>query len=117
MQEILQKIVDNIPGAQGAILMGFDGIAVMQAVRDGSDTDIESVAMEFSFRFIELCKAAESLEMGTITDITVKADGGTLITRVLSEEFFVSVFLADPRHLGRGRWVLRTHAVDLAAQL
>ena len=90
--------------------MGFDGIAVDQALAEGAEADIESMAMEFSFRFIELKQAAESLEMGELTDICIKAVHGTFLVRVITEEFFVALLLEHPGHFGKGRWMLRSTA-------
>lgn len=116
--ETLRKIVEETPGSTGAILMGFDGIAVMQYLSKGHEQiDIESIAMEFSFRFIELRKAAQSLEMGEISDITIKAEAGTILCRVLSDEYFVAVVLHDSAHFGRGRWMLRSTAGELVSEL
>lgn len=107
----LKKIVEQTPGAVGAILMGFDGIAVMQHIAEGhEDRDVESVAMEMSFRFMELRNAATALDMGGVSDITVKMDGGTILCRVLSNEYFVCTLLDDPGHFGKGRWALRSTA-------
>lgn len=118
MLDTLKKIVDNTPGAKGAILMGFDGIAVEQHVAEGhEDTDIESMAMEFSFRFIELRNAAESLEMGEVSDIALKAEGGTVLVRVLNEDYFVCTLLESAGHFGKGRWMLRSTSGALAAEL
>ncbi|MCH9686316.1 MAG: roadblock/LC7 domain-containing protein [Deltaproteobacteria bacterium] len=118
LADSLRKIVEDTPGATGAILMGFDGIAVMQHLAKGHEkTDIESLAMEFSFRFIELRKAALSLEMGEINDITIKAEAGSVLCRVLSEEYFVAVVLHDSAHFGKGRWMLRSCADELIAEL
>lgn len=118
LPETLKKIVDETPGALGVILMGFDGIAVMQHLADGADlVDIESTAMEFSFRFIELRKAAESLEMGSIDDITIKAEQRTLLCRVLNEEYFVAMLMGDPGYFGKARWLLRSSSGALAAEL
>lgn len=118
LAETLKKIVDETPGALGVILMGFDGIAVMQHLAGDSELeDIESIAMEFSFRFIELRKAAESLEMGEITDIAVKAAERTLLCRCLSGEYFVALLLRDAGHFGKGRWLLRSAAAALNAEL
>ena len=117
MDEILRKIVEGTPGAKGAILMGFDGISVEQWVPEGTDTDIESMAMEFSFRFLELRDAADSLEMGMISDITLKAEFGTVLVRVLSQEYFVTVLLENAAHMGKGRWLLRSQAKALNADL
>jgi predicted regulator of Ras-like GTPase activity (Roadblock/LC7/MglB family) len=119
MDEILQKIVEGTPGAKGAIIMGFDGITVEQWVKPQfhAELDIESMAMEFSFRFLELRDAANSLEMGTISDITLKAEYGTVLVRVLSQEFFVTVLLENAAHMGKGRWLLRSQAAALSADL
>ncbi len=117
MRETLQKIVDNAPGAKAAILMGFDGITVESALAPEVDDDIESMAMEFSFRFLELRAAAESLEMGALSDITIKAEYGTLLVRCLNDEYFVAVLLGDARSFGKGRWLLRSAAAFLASEL
>ncbi|MFO0636231.1 MAG: roadblock/LC7 domain-containing protein [Nannocystaceae bacterium] len=111
--------MENTPGAAGAILMGFDGIAVMQHVADEAQgqVDLESTAMEFSFRFMELRRAAQSLDMGEVQDITVKGDRQTLVCRVLSDEYFVAVLLTDPGFLGKGRFLLRQSAPGLLADL
>lgn len=119
MIETLEKIVAGIPHAAGAVLMGFDGIAVEHYTKpdQAQRYDIESIAMEFSLRFIELRAAAQSLELGAITDITLKAEHGLVLVRVLSPEYFVAVVMADPAHFGKGRWVLRSQSSALAAEL
>lgn len=119
MIEALQAIVHDTPGAVGTVLMGFDGICVEQWVppemRD--KYDVESVAMEFSLRFIELRTAALSLELGEINDITIKAEEATVLVRVLSDEYFVAVLMDNAKHFGKGRWVLRQHSEELRAEI
>jgi predicted regulator of Ras-like GTPase activity (Roadblock/LC7/MglB family) len=119
MEETLRKIVEATPGAKGAILMGFDGISVEQWVKPefAAEMDIESMAMEFSFRFLELRDAADSLEMGAVQDITLKAQYGTVLVRVLSKEYFVTVVLSDASNMGKGRWLLRSHAKALSSDI
>jgi predicted regulator of Ras-like GTPase activity (Roadblock/LC7/MglB family) len=117
MLETLKKMVENTPGAKAAILMGFDGIAVEQYVVEGADTDIESMAMEFSFRLIELRKAAASLEMGEVSEIAVRADAGTVLVRCLGEEYFVAMLMQSHGHFGKGRWLLRSTAASLQGEL
>jgi predicted regulator of Ras-like GTPase activity (Roadblock/LC7/MglB family) len=118
MQETLKKIVDDTPGAKGAILMGFDGIAVDQYLAESAeDLDIESLAMEFSFRFIELRNAAQSLELGELSDIAIKAEYGAFLVRCLNTEYFVAVLLESAGHFGKGRWMLRSSASSLVSEL
>jgi len=117
MRDTLQKIIDSTPGAKSAILMGFDGITVEHVYAEGVDEDAESMAMEFSFRFVELRNAAESLEMGSLSDITLKAEYGTLLVHCLNSEYFLALFLADAKSFGKGRWMLRSSASSLIAEL
>jgi predicted regulator of Ras-like GTPase activity (Roadblock/LC7/MglB family) len=115
--DTLQSIVDHTPGAMGAILMGFDGITVVQAMAEGANVEIEPIAMEFSYHLTELKKAAQARTLGAVTDITIKAERGTLLIRGLTDEYFVCVLFRDPRHLGKGRWVLRSNVERLMADL
>jgi predicted regulator of Ras-like GTPase activity (Roadblock/LC7/MglB family) len=118
MLDTLTQIVESTPGAKGAILMGLDGIVVEQYVaEEHADTDIESMAMEFSFRFIELREAATSLEMGELNDIAVKAEYGTFMARMLTGEYFVGLLMGEPGHFGKGRWMLRSTAATFLAEL
>lgn len=118
MIEQLQKIVDSTPGARAAILMGFDGIAVAQyTTPEAEDFDIEIMATELSVRFMELRTAASSLEMGKLSDIAIQAEYGTVLVRVLSDEYFVAVLLERAGHFGKGRWVLRSTARALVSEL
>ena len=113
MRDTLKSIVDKIPGAKAAVLMGLDGYAVEKYVGDGSVWDIEQVSTEF----IELVKVARSLELGTVSDITIKGERGTLLARFLSEGYFAVVLMSDAGNFGKGRWVLRSAAKELLASL
>lgn len=109
MLDILRSIVEKIPGAKAAVLMGLDGYAVEKYVIDGSLGDIEQVSTEF----IEMVKVARALALGTVTDITVKAENGTLLARFLSEGYFAVVLMEETGNFGKGRWVLRNAANEL----
>jgi predicted regulator of Ras-like GTPase activity (Roadblock/LC7/MglB family) len=113
MLDTLKSIVDKIPGAKAAVLMGLDGYAVEKYVGNGDLGDIEQVATEF----IEMVKVARALDLGTVTDITIKAERGTLLARFLSEGYFAVVLMSDTGNFGKGRWVLRTAANELLASL
>ena len=113
MLETLKSIVDKIPGAKGAVLMGLDGYAVEKYVGDGSLGDIEAVSTEF----IGMVEVARALDLGTVSDITIKAERGTLLARFLSEGYFAVVLMTETGNFGKGRWVLRKAADQLLASL
>ena len=59
-KEMLQDIVDNTQGATGALLMGYDGIALETYVADNVDTNIETVGMEYSVVLTQLIPHLEN---------------------------------------------------------
>lgn len=114
--ETLQKIVENTPGAQGAILMDAEGIPVDQFLTDDA-ADVETIAMELSARIIELRKAARSLELGAIGDISMKTDRATVIIRFLGADMYVVLVLSPSGLPGKGRWKLRSSTQELLEML
>ncbi|MCA9717574.1 MAG: roadblock/LC7 domain-containing protein [Myxococcales bacterium] len=118
ISETLKKIVEGTPGAQGAIIMGFDGIAIdSYKTRGAQDVDLDTIVTEFSFRFDELRKAADSLDLGGLSDVTVKTERATILLRVLSQEFFAVVLLGDAKGFGQGRWQLRSKQSQIMKDL
>ena len=58
-----------------------------------------------------------ALDLGSVTDITIKAERGTLLARFLSEGYFAVVLMTDTGNFGKGRWVLRNAANELLSAL
>jgi predicted regulator of Ras-like GTPase activity (Roadblock/LC7/MglB family) len=116
-QENLQKIVDNVGGGLAGLLMGFDGIAVESYTRDRDAMDIQTVGMEFSFILNQVRKAAEALEVGGIQEIAIRADKLSILIRVLNKDYFLALALGEGGNFGKGRYLLRTVAPKLQAEL
>jgi predicted regulator of Ras-like GTPase activity (Roadblock/LC7/MglB family) len=115
-KEALKKLVDNVEGGIAGLVMGFDGIAVDSYTRDGK-MDITTVGMEFSFILTQLRKAAETLEVGGVQEITIKAEQLTLVMRCLNDEYFLGLALAPEGNFGKGRFLMRVVAPRLQAEL
>ncbi len=116
-KEPLQKIVDNVEGGIAGLVMGFDGIAVESYTREGQKMDITTVGMEFSFILTQVRKAAEILEVGGVTEISIKAEKLTIVIRMLSPEYFVALALTPEGNFGKGRFMMRLVAPKLQAEL
>ena len=122
-QESLQRIVDNVEGGLAGLLMGFDGIAVESYTRDTASspssmaTDIQTVGMEFSFILTQVRKAAEALEVGSVQEITIRAEKLSVIIRVLNQDYFLALALTGTGNFGKGRYLLRVTAPKLQAEL
>lgn len=120
-QELLQQAVDRTEGSVAGLLMGFDGIQVDHYVRPAADptveADIETVGMELSVILKDIRKAAEMLEAGSASEISIRAEKMVTVIRVLTDEYFVAMTLSPSGNYGKARFMLRTTGSKLAAEL
>jgi predicted regulator of Ras-like GTPase activity (Roadblock/LC7/MglB family) len=115
--EHLKKVVDNIEGGIAAVVMGLDGIAVEQYVRQNDRLDVNTVGMEFSFILSQVRKAGESLQVGNLEELAVKAQRLVLVCRMLSPQYFVAIVMQPEGNFGKARFLARMAGPQLAAQL
>lgn len=115
--EQLKKVVDNIEGGIAAVVMGLDGIPVDQYVRQNDKVDVSTVGMEFSFILGQVRKAGESLQVGGLEELSVKAQRLLLICRMLSPQYFVAIVIAPDGNFGKARYLARMAGPALTAQL
>jgi predicted regulator of Ras-like GTPase activity (Roadblock/LC7/MglB family) len=116
-QESLKKLVAETDGAVAGLLMGFDGIAVDSFSAAGSDVDITTVGMEFSFILTQVRKAAEILEVGGVQEIAIRCEKLTMLIRVVNHEYFVALAVKPDGNFGKGRFLLRMVAPKLQVDL
>ena len=115
--ETLRKVIDNVDGGIGAVVMGLDGIAVETYMRQAERLDINTIGMEFSFILAQVRKAADSLQVGTCEEMSVRADRLVLVVRMLDVRYFLAVALAPEGNFGKARYLMRLAAPRLTEQL
>jgi predicted regulator of Ras-like GTPase activity (Roadblock/LC7/MglB family) len=115
--ELLKKVVDNVDGGIAAVVMGLDGIPVETYVKHDDRVDVNTVAMEFSFIISQVRKAGDSLAVGSLEELSIRAQRLTLICRMLSPQYFVAIALAPEGNFGKCRYLVRMTTPQLAAQL
>ena len=117
-QAHLKKLVESTDGGVAGLLMGFDGIAVdTYAAPNSGAPDINTIGMEFSFLLTQVKKAAESLELGGVTELTVRTEKLTILMRILSKEYFVALALRSEGNFGKGRFLLRVVGPQIQTEL
>lgn len=104
-REILQGIVEGADGV-GAVLMGYDGIAVEQFFRGGQQADLQMMAVEYAAILKEIRKAAEILETGSMEEVAIRTERYHVLLRSLTDEYFVALTLEPPANIGKGRFLL-----------
>jgi predicted regulator of Ras-like GTPase activity (Roadblock/LC7/MglB family) len=115
--ETLRKVVDNVDGGIAAVIMGLDGIPVDTYVRVNDKVDVNTVGMEFSFILTQVRKAGDSLQVGGLEELTVKAQRLILVCRMVSPQYFVAVAIAPEGNFGKARYLARLATPALNAAL
>ena len=115
--ETLKKVVDNVDGGIAAVIMGLDGIPVETYVRQNNQVDVTTVAMEFSFILGQVRKAGDSLAVGSLEELSVKAQRLLLVCWMISAQYFVAVAMAPEGNFGKCRYLVRLATPALVAQL
>ena len=105
-KQILEDLVENTPGGVGAVLMGFDGIAIEQHISDGDDIDMQLVAIEYSNVVKEIRNTAEILGTGELQEVSIKTGRYFVILQTVTPEYFVALTLERQGNFGKGRYLL-----------
>lgn len=115
--EQIKNVVDQVDGGIAGLIMGLDGIALEQYVAAGREFDMNTVGMEFSFILTQARKAGELLEIGGVSEMVVKAEGLTLLTRMMTHEYFLAVVLGPKSNFGKTRFLMRMAETKLRPEL
>ena len=115
--EILQKIVNETGGGIGAVLMGYDGIAVDQFFSAEEDVDVQMVVVEYSNVLKEIRKTAEILSLGDMEEISIRTDRFIIVIRILSSEYFVALIIHQDGNFGKGRYLMTRESSNLIEAL
>jgi len=115
--ETLKKVVDNVDGGMAAVVMGLDGIPVETYIKAADRIDVNTVAMEFSFILTQIRKAGDSLAVGSLEELSVKAQRLTLVCRMISPQYFVAIAMAPEGNFGKCRYLVRMASPALSAEL
>jgi predicted regulator of Ras-like GTPase activity (Roadblock/LC7/MglB family) len=113
----LKKVIDNVDGGIAAVVMGLDGIPVETYLRVSDRIDVNTVAMEFSFILTQVRKAGESLAVGALEEMSVKAQRLLLVCRMISPQYFLAIVMAPEGNFGKARYLARLAQPALVAAL
>jgi predicted regulator of Ras-like GTPase activity (Roadblock/LC7/MglB family) len=116
-QEALREIVDKTDGGIAGLIMDSEGIAVDSYARDGAPFDINTVGIEFGVVLGSIKRAAESLDAGIAHEVAIGTDKMITLIRTLGDGYFLAVAIRPDGNFGKGRYMMRTVAPRLLAEL
>jgi len=114
-KEALQKIVTNVEGSLGALIMGADGLSVEKYFNDeGVAENLDVAAAEFTSLIRSAAKSGNELALGELREMVVALGRVTFLMRLFNKEYFVVLAMTPEGNLGRGRYELRKAELMLA---
>jgi predicted regulator of Ras-like GTPase activity (Roadblock/LC7/MglB family) len=115
--EILQRIVEETGGGIGAVLMGYDGIAIDQYFAPDEELDLQMVVVEYSNVLKEIRKTADILSLGDMEEISIRTDRFIIVIRILNDEYFVAMVINRDGNFGKGRYLMTREGFNLTEAL
>lgn len=116
-RESIRHFVESTEGAEAGLLMDLEGIAVETYSKEGSACDIEVVGAEASVVVKAIQRAGEMLDVGEMREISFQSDQMITLIRIVNSSYFVALTLGPGGNVGKGRFLLRTAAPQLASEL
>jgi predicted regulator of Ras-like GTPase activity (Roadblock/LC7/MglB family) len=113
----LRDIVDKTDGGIASLLMDSSGIALESYSRDDAPFDITTIGVEFSVVVGSIKRATAMLEAGSAHEVSIGTDKMITLIRMLSDTYFLALALRPDGNLGKGRFLMRTAAPKLLADL
>ncbi|MCA9591121.1 MAG: hypothetical protein KC657_37745 [Myxococcales bacterium] len=116
-KEALRDLVEGTDGGLAGLLMDSSGIALESYSKEGTPFDINTVGIEFSVVIGSIKRAAEMLDAGTAHEVAVGTDKLVTIIRTLGDTYFLALAMDPSGNFGKGRYLMRTAAPRLMAEL
>lgn len=116
-KDALRELVEGTDGGMAGLLMDSSGIALETYAKDGAPFDINTIGIEFGVVIGSIRRAAEMLEAGNANEIAVGTDRLVTLIRTLDDTYFLALAMTPDGNFGKGRYLMRTAAPKLLAEL
>lgn len=114
---ILKAIVEESSGCLGAVIMGYDGIAIDEYLREGGSVDVQTLAIEYASVLKEIKRTVGVLKTGELEEVSIISEQCSVIVRGLGNDFFAALVMSADGNFGKGRYLLKREASRLREAL
>lgn len=101
----LTRVVGNVDGALGCVLMGFDGIAI-DSIWTEELPQMNAIAVELS-NMLDKFRRLKIADVGPIHEVSITSGDVTTLARVVADDYLLILALSDEADVGRGQTMLR----------
>lgn len=114
--EVLERLISGVDEAQGAAMIGVDGIPIAEfRLRPG--IDLEKIAAEVTSLIKAAVATGRALDHGLPKELLLKCQEAQTLLRAVTPEYYLCLVL-DPQALtGRARYELEKASLRLEGEL
>lgn len=116
-REALQGVVEGTSGGLAGVLMDFEGIPLETFISPDAGLDMEAIGAEVSVVVKAIQRATEMLDAGETKEVSFQSERMVTLIRVVNEMYFLALTMKPDGNFGKGRFLLRTTAPRLLAEL
>jgi len=102
----LTSVVNNVDGAIGCLLIGFDGIPIDSVYKDEELPQMSAVAIELS-NLLDKFRRLQIYDVGEVNEVSITAGSITALAKVVAEEYLLILALTVDGDVNRGQTMLR----------
>jgi len=114
----LRAVVEQVDGAIGCTIMGFDGIAVeSHQLPLADELELSGAWVEFANVLSQFKQASSALKTGPVNELSINAERLTALIRAVSPDYFVALAVRPDANFGKARYLLRVAVPKLLAEL
>lgn len=116
-RERLNKIIGQVDGAIGALIMGYDGIPIDESIRPDLSLDVQLLAVEYATLLKDIKRTVDVLKTGAMEEVSITTGELRVVIRAINEEFFMVLLIEKEGNFGLGRYQLMLNAPIFNAML
>ncbi|MBU5613322.1 roadblock/LC7 domain-containing protein [Geomonas azotofigens] len=106
---ILKGIVEE-SGGLGGVIMGYDGIAIDEYLREAAGLDVQTMTIEYASVLKEIKRTVGVLKTGELEEVSIITEKCCIIVRGISDDFFAALVLPSDGNFGKARFLLKRAA-------
>lgn len=105
-REKLNRVITNVEGSIGCLLIGFDGIQIDSVFSDEEIVEMSAIAVEVS-NLLGKFRRLNLHEVGEVNEVSITTGDVTTLAHVISEEYLLVLAMSAQSDINRGQMMLR----------
>ena len=115
--EILKEVVNEVPGAVGAVFVDLEGEAVGEYSASRPTLEIRIVGAQWGIVWAGVRRKFEESGLGKVSELVIDGEKTTVLMEEVSDEYYVVLTVGKDTHLAKAIDSLRGGAERLRTEM